>query len=229
LLTCEHAGNRVPAAYRALFAGVAARGALATHRGYDIGAYDVARALARRLHLPLHAPPDTRLLAAPNRPLGHPPLGSTYSSVLSRAAREAVLAPNYVPHRAKVERALRERLERHAVVVQVAVHSFTPRLHGHIRRADIGLVYDPARRREAALCAHWQAGLRAAVPQLVVRRNYPYRGTADGLTTSLRRELGSRYLGIEIELNQGRLADRRFGLHLAAALATTLQAATAHG
>ena len=35
-----------------------------------------------------------------------------------------------------------------------------------------------------------------------VRRNYPYSGTADGLTTDLRAGFGPRYLGIEIEVNQ---------------------------
>ena len=38
---------------------------------------------------------------------------------------------------------------------------------------------------------------------LRVRRNYPYRGDADGLTTTLRRRFPwQRYLGIEIEVNQ---------------------------
>jgi hypothetical protein len=35
-----------------------------------------------------------------------------------------------------------------------------------------------------------------------VRRNRPYRGAADGLTTHLRRKLGPRYLGIELEVSQ---------------------------
>jgi hypothetical protein len=40
-------------------------------------------------------------------------------------------------------------------------------------------------------------------PAFSVRRNYPYRGTADGFTTYLRRQLSSSpYLGIELEINQ---------------------------
>jgi hypothetical protein len=36
-----------------------------------------------------------------------------------------------------------------------------------------------------------------------VRRNYPYRGSADGLTTHLRRlHPDGRYAGVEIEVNQ---------------------------
>jgi hypothetical protein len=39
-----------------------------------------------------------------------------------------------------------------------------------------------------------------------VRRNYPYRGTADGFTTYLRRQFSARkYLGIELEVNQSLL------------------------
>jgi hypothetical protein len=37
----------------------------------------------------------------------------------------------------------------------------------------------------------------------VVRRNYPYRGDADGLTTHLRKRYpDGRYTGVEIEVNQ---------------------------
>jgi predicted N-formylglutamate amidohydrolase len=87
--------------------------------------------------------------------------------------------------------------------VHVSSHSFTPKLDGELRRADIGLLYDPSRPGEAALCAAWRAALRAAAPGLVVRRNYPYRGTSDALVTDLRRRFSpSRYLGIEIEVNQ---------------------------
>jgi hypothetical protein len=36
-----------------------------------------------------------------------------------------------------------------------------------------------------------------------VRRNYPYRGWSDGLTTALRRRFAERaYVGIELEVNQ---------------------------
>ena len=40
-----------------------------------------------------------------------------------------------------------------------------------------------------------------------VRRNYPYLGKGDGLTTWLRRRFfSSEYAGVEIELNQAALA-----------------------
>jgi predicted N-formylglutamate amidohydrolase len=102
----------------------------------------------------------------------------------------------------------------------VAVHSFTPVLRGAVRDYGIGILYDPRRRRERALALAWQRQLRAALPGVGVRRNAPYRGDADGLTTALRRERPPRrYLGIELELNQQLIASDPERRALAAALA----------
>ena len=44
----------------------------------------------------------------------------------------------------------------------------------------------------------------ASAPELRVRRNYPYAGKGDGLTSYLRRRFAqSDYVGIELEINQG--------------------------
>lgn len=80
---------------------------------------------------------------------------------------------------------------------------FAPALDGNARRADIGLLYDPSRTEEALLCARWKQALGRLAPALTVRRNYPYRGSGDGLTRVLRRRFAADvYLGIEPELNQ---------------------------
>jgi predicted N-formylglutamate amidohydrolase len=86
--------------------------------------------------------------------------------------------------------------------VHVAVHSFAPVLAGEVRRADIGLLYDPRRPLEAGVARTWKAALLASDPRRVVRSNYPYRGTSDGLTKAMRRNLGARYAGLELEINQ---------------------------
>jgi predicted N-formylglutamate amidohydrolase len=97
-------------------------------------------------------------------------------------------------------------LRRHERVVHVGVHTFTPTLNGRRRTADIGLLYDPDRPFEVEIADALALRLRAVAPRLRVRRNYPYRGAADGLTTTLRRRFpGSRYAGLEIEVNQGLL------------------------
>jgi len=85
----------------------------------------------------------------------------------------------------------------------VSSHSFTPVLDGEVRRADIGLLYDPRRSSEVDFCRAWQSELRSGAPPLAVRRNFPYRGYDDGLTTYLRRHYPDGvYCGVELEVNQ---------------------------
>jgi predicted N-formylglutamate amidohydrolase len=87
--------------------------------------------------------------------------------------------------------------------LHLGVHSFVPQIHGRVRRADVGLLYDPSRSRERRFCDRWKSSLREIAPKLRVRRNYPYLGKSDGFTTYLRRAIGSpQYLGIELEVNQ---------------------------
>jgi predicted N-formylglutamate amidohydrolase len=86
-------------------------------------------------------------------------------------------------------------------VIHISSHSFTAELDGRVRGADVGLLYHPGRRGEA--CARWKESLAALAPDLRVRRNYPYAGKGDGLTSHLRlRFAPSDYVGIELEVNQ---------------------------
>jgi predicted N-formylglutamate amidohydrolase len=201
VVTCEHGGNRVPRSYAKAFAGQGAL--LRTHRGYDLGAADVAVAVAQHLRAPSFIATSTRLLVDLNRSVGHPRLFSEFTRGLGAADKERILAEHYLPHRRAVERAIARARGRSGFVVHLAIHSFTPVLDGDERRADVGLLYDPARARERALCRSWLAALRAAEPERVVRRNYPYRGVTDGFATALRRAHGaSAYAGFEVEVNQ---------------------------
>jgi predicted N-formylglutamate amidohydrolase len=207
VLTCEHGGNRVPARHARLFASARARAALSSHRGLDIGALRVARFLERRLRAPLIHSTVTRLLVELNRSIGHRELFSEFSARLSGAERERILRRHYRPYRDRVRAEIARQAGGGRRTLHVAVHSFTPRLHGHTRTADVALLYDPRRRDEVRLCVLWKAALEELQPELRVRRNYPYRGEDDGFTTVLRRDFGRRrYLGIELEVNQALLA-----------------------
>jgi predicted N-formylglutamate amidohydrolase len=76
-------------------------------------------------------------------------------------------------------------------------------MDGEVRNADIGLLYDSRRKQEAAFSRRWATALRDIDPALRVRFNYPYAGAADGLTTWMRRRHPqSRYIGVELEINQ---------------------------
>lgn len=201
VLSCEHASPRVPAALASRFRASATR--LTTHEGFDSGALDVARYLGRRFHVPVIATAVTRLVVDANRSPRHPSVFGREVRDLPIAARLELLAKYHTPHRMAVSDRIRAALRRRHHVVHLAVHSFTPVLDGVTRTAEIGLLYDPARPRERRLCRDWQAALRTRLPNLRVRRNYPYRGTADGLPTTLRREFADpMYVGIELEVNQ---------------------------
>ncbi|GMW02536.1 MAG: hypothetical protein AMXMBFR84_36720 [Candidatus Hydrogenedentota bacterium] len=201
LFTCEHGGNRVPKQYLAIFKGHNNR--LESHRGYDPGALPLARCLAKELNAPLLFSTITRLLVELNRSPGNPSLFSDITKNAPDAVRESILSTYYMPYRTEVERKIEGLLTNHDRVLHVSVHTFTPVLHGQVRRMDVGLLYDPKRPGEKALCHRWQCLIHDIAPEYVVRRNAPYRGVSDGFTTHLRRRYSAaRYLGIELEVNQ---------------------------
>jgi predicted N-formylglutamate amidohydrolase len=209
LLTCEHGGNRIPSAYAHLFRGAAR--VLATHRGWDPGALTLARLLERKLRRPLHAVTWSRLFVEANRTPTNRRIWSKFTKDLPKAERDRILERWWRPHREGVEDAVARDVARGHRIVHIAVHSFTPELGGEVRNAEVGLLYDSRRKREAALCRRWAAILRRLDPTLRVRFNYPYDGAADGLSTWLRkRHPESRYLGVELELNQALVGTRRW-------------------
>jgi predicted N-formylglutamate amidohydrolase len=201
LVSCEHGGNRIPAPYRSLFRGYDAL--LDTHRGYDFGALVMARALARALRAPLVTSTISRLLIDLNRSIGHPRVFSAATRGAPASLRANIAERHYWPYRLRVERLVRQSVSRRRRVIHISSHSFTPELDGKVRSADVGLLYHPGRRGEAELCARWKSSLAELAPQLRVRRNYPYAGKGDGLTSYLRQRFApSVYVGIELEINQ---------------------------
>jgi predicted N-formylglutamate amidohydrolase len=201
VVSCEHGGRSIPARYRALFRGHA--GVLDSHRGWDPGALELARTIAKTCYAPLLANTVSRLVVECNRSIGHPQLFSEFTRDLDGAEHMRILANVYYPHRRAVEQQVRRALRRHRRVVHISVHTFVPVLHGRKRTADVGLLYDPGRRLEVAVADALLVHLALHAPAFRVRRNYPYRGWTDGFTTALRRRFpGDRYAGLELEVNQ---------------------------
>lgn len=222
LVTCEHGGARVPAEYRSLFLG--AGDVLASHRGWDPGSAPLARVLADALDAPLHLATLTRLLVDLNRSAHNPKVFSEHARVLPRARRMALLEAHHTPHREAVDGTVARLGGGGVPVIHLAVHTFTPVLNGNVRTADVALLYDPARPSERDFCGRWVHALARRLPDLAVRRNQPYRGASDGLTTWLRsRHPDGRYVGVEIEVNQRLLnGSGRFPSRVGTALVESL-------
>jgi predicted N-formylglutamate amidohydrolase len=169
----------------------------------------------------------SRLLIDLNRSLSNPHAWSEATRTLAPAGKDCIVRRHYAPYRQRVTKIVAEAVRGGRRVIHLSTHSFTPVFDGHMRQADIGLLYDPARAGEVAMAACWKAAFAEHASDLRVRRNYPYAGKNDGLTCSLRRRFPpGQYVGIEIELNQALVgAQARSWRRLRAAVITTLQAA----
>lgn len=216
MLTCEHASNRLPAAFKK-FVPVDVQ---ETHRAYDIGALQVFRKLVN------FAKPEfscegkfSRLFVDLNRTITNKSAFSEYYGALE--ARDKPLAEKakaaatayWKEYRENVEKFVAKNIgaskkgaknngKEGADIVHLGIHSFTPALNGKVRNADIGILYDPKRPQERAYANVIRGEIKRLYPHMKVRFNYPYKGSSDGLTTSLRKKFGPRYVGIEIEINQ---------------------------
>jgi predicted N-formylglutamate amidohydrolase len=176
------------------FGHLLSRKFLNSHRGHDPGALELARQLAAAAGAPLFHSTVSRLLVELNRPLGHPQL---FYLDLPESTRERLLRRYYLPYWHALESAIRRAKGR---VLHLSVHSFTPRFRGVLRRTDIGLLFDPRRPGEAALCRAWRKALGR---EFIVRENDPYAGVHPSVVQSMRERFSAaRYVGIQVELNQ---------------------------
>lgn len=224
LVTVEHGGHDVPPEYDELFRGHEEE--LTSHRGWDPGTLKLARSLADGLGVDPIASTLSRLLVDLNRSAHNPRVFSEFTRPLPREERIALLERFHRPHWNRVRAAASEGIGRRGLLLHLGVHSFTPALDGEVRTPDLALLYDPSRSLELELATLWAHALSEALPDRVVRRNNPYRGAADGLTSALRgRFAGTRYLGLEIEVNQKHVRpDGSFPQWVAASLLSTLGA-----
>ncbi len=201
LFTCEHGGNQIPTIFRkkipqeslALFD---------THRGLDIGALALAKKLAEFANARLFYSETSRLLIDLNRSLESETLFSEFSKTFSPSEQKILLKEFYNPYRNSVAKFVQNALSAGRAVVHISVHSFTPVWKGQRRPTEIGVLFDPHTKIEAAFARQWQKNLKKE-SDFVIHSNRPYRGFGDGQTTELRSRFKNQpYCGIEIEINQ---------------------------
>jgi predicted N-formylglutamate amidohydrolase len=207
VLTCEHATNRLPSS-RGL--GALEREILASHWGWDIGAWDLARDLARRLRTSAIGGRWSRLLIDLNRRVDDPSLIRRTAGaeelpwnrdVDAKETERRVLA-YHSPYHAEVDRLILRRLVRGIRPLVFAVHSFTPEYDGRIRRFDTGVLYE----RHRGLAHRLGRNLRRA--GLSVRYNQPYSGVAGMMYAVDRHGSHHRLPCLELEIRQDLLLER---------------------
>ncbi|KAA9010336.1 N-formylglutamate amidohydrolase [Histidinibacterium aquaticum] len=172
LLVCEHAGRAVPAALDDLGLDEADLG---RHIGSDIGAENVARAIAAELGCTLIVQRYSRLVIDCNRPPRTPhsiPEVSDGTVVpgnanLSHEETEARVNEIFEPY----AEACRERAALPTVRAGYSIHSFEPVLAGRARPWHVGFLYASEQSRGAQLAADF----RAARPEMLVGDNEPYQ------------------------------------------------------
>lgn len=212
MITCEHASNALPDfILRAFRDNAIPEDVLESHRGYDIGAYKVFSNLVKRLKPDFHCSGRfTRLVVDLNRSSTSKTFFSEYTIQLPETVKRHAF-DLWQKYREKIESfvasVIPARLRKAAKdtplrIIHLGIHSFTPVLNGVERDADVGILYDPSRPAEATIAEILIKNIREREPGLKIRKNYPYLGKSDGLTTTLRQKFGPTYAGLEIEINQ---------------------------
>ncbi|MBV8103920.1 MAG: N-formylglutamate amidohydrolase [Hyphomicrobiales bacterium] len=147
LVVCDHASNAIPPGYDSLGLG---REALERHIAYDIGAAELARALAARLEAPAVLSTFSRLLIDPNRGADDPTLVMRYSDgaiVPGNARADAAetarrLERFWAPYRNTVAGAVEAMMATGEPPALVSIHSFTAVWRGAPRRWKVGVLWD---------------------------------------------------------------------------------------
>jgi predicted N-formylglutamate amidohydrolase len=185
LIVCDHASNAIPPGMDSL--GLPPE-ALERHIAYDIGAADVARALAAHLGAPAVLSSFSRLVIDPNRGADDPTLVMRYSDgsiVPGNAKADAAEIARrrerfWAPYRDRVAATIEAMIATGEPPALVSVHSFTPVWRGAARRWKVGVLWDLdgriARPLLDALAADPDLGPKA------VGDNEPYDGALSGDT-----------------------------------------------
>ncbi len=172
VLVCEHAGRAVPKALGNLGVG---EDVLNSHRGWDIGAEDVARRLSDQLQAPLVIQRYSRLVIDCNRPPGSPfsvpPVSDCQVIPGNRNASSAELAARVDEIFRPIDSAVAEVFRRRKRSATFSVHSFTPQMDGEERPWHAGFLT----RKSVQTAEVLMRSIARRRPSLVLALNQPYQ------------------------------------------------------
>lgn len=204
LISRETGGDQVPPE---LFARLPSLGvslpAQPTLMG-DRSIKSITSRMAAQLSVPLIENHYSSALINVAKPPKHRSLYPPHTRTWPQQARQLLVDTIHAPYRTQLRQRVIEMLRHNSCVVHLAVSTFQAvNRKGKPRRTDAGLLYDPGIEAEANFCIDWLEDMFYEVEMLRVRRNYPWRGTRDSVTRSLRAEFSKQgYLGIELVLNR---------------------------
>jgi predicted N-formylglutamate amidohydrolase len=227
LITCDHAGKRLPRALGNLGLSDAD---LERHIAWDLGAAGVARELAARLGAFAALQTYSRLVIDCNRRPGVP-------SSIAELSENTVIVGNqgltsfeaarrardiFEPYHACILRELARRARAGQATVLIAMHSFTPTFLGVARPWHVGVLYN----RDTRL-AHALLGLLRREPGLVVGDNEPYSVSdlSDYGVVEYGERLGNPH--VELEIRQDLLSTQAAQAQWAERMAALLPEALA--
>jgi predicted N-formylglutamate amidohydrolase len=222
VLTCDHAGRRLPQKLKNL--GLT-ESELESHIAWDIGVAGLAEKLAYALDAFLILQTYSRLVIDVNRPLNAP------DSIVTRSERSVVpgnvgLAPGeaelraqaiFWPYQQRIEAELEQRLLRGQPSVLVTLHSFTPVFMDQARSVQIGVLYGRDQRVGRAQLARLRA-----LGDLCIGDNEPYAVSDDGDYTLLVHGERRGIPHVELEIRQDLIADDAGQQNIAERLAPLL-------
>ena len=199
IITCEHAVNTVPKE----FSGLIDKELLHSHKGFDLGASTVAEKLGKALELKPFYGKISRLVVDLNRSPNNKKIFSQYTNKLSPEEKQHLIDKYHAPFRDKVLKACS------APTTLISIHSFTPVLDGKVRKADLGILYDPERKNEKELAIKLKNHLKHM--PIKTLKNSPYQGKSDGTAAWLRKHFSDNdFLGFELEFNQKLFSNSQF-------------------
>lgn len=221
LLICEHAGRLLPR--RAGTLGLPET-ELGRHIAWDIGARDVAMALADRLDAPLFMQRYSRLFCDCNRKLDVASFAPELSEAtvipgnrnLSAAERRQRADAVFWPFHNAVSDALDRRRDQMRRTLLVTIHSFTPVFLGRRRPWDMGVMFR-ADRHFAPPIARW---LKENT-DYSVGTNEPYEVSNDDYAIPVHGE-GRKLPCVEFEIRNDLIPDRQAAGNWADLLARAL-------
>jgi predicted N-formylglutamate amidohydrolase len=198
IFSCEHATCAVPDAYKEALNIDHDR--ITSSEGWDLGALNLAQALAMKFRSPLVHCEISRLIIDCYLQEGIEQRWSDLSMKLTDVQREKLHERQFVPHLSALRHRIDTELERHPSLLHVSVHTFDPQLHPDLH---VSLLYSEGRVGESTLALNWLEAMRQRLPELNISGNegfYPEQTKT--ILDILRKERSSaEYQGIELQVS----------------------------